>query len=536
MNNFYGSVVNSSFSPDEIIKFDGQWTYQKASHLLRRTIFGPTYLQIKESENIGLDDTIDLLLTEKSALPLPINFYFTSDPEVPVGETWVGKKMDGTVSGLVQSRNASLSAWIVNLMYDRNINISEKMMLFWHNHLVISDISDPNAKYSYITTLRKYALGNFKKLVRDITIDPGMLEYLNGNENTALAPNENYARELLELFTIGKGPLAGQGDYTNYTETDVREIARCLSGWTIDRTLNKGVFKVSRHDQGEKKLSHRFGNISIKNSNEEEYKKVIDVIFQQNEVARFICRQLYIWFVNSDISPATEQELIIPLAQILIENDYEVSPVLRALLSSQHFFDECNTGIIIKSPADFVMTLINSGSYPIPDDIIQKYLLSNYINQNYFRKMDQAWFAIPSVAGWKAYYQEPVYYKYWLSSVSLPQRNTIVNDLTYKKIKVGDKKYGLDLLILVAQFDHPEDPVLLIKSLSDLFLPYDLTQEQYDYLKSEVLLPGLGDYVWSKEYNEYLQNQSDANLKETVNKRLQNLCSVILNLPENQLL
>lgn len=536
MKGFSADVIKSSFSPEEIIKFEGQWTYKRASHLLRRTIFGPTHMQIKESENIGLDDTIDLLLTEKPSPPLPINFYFTSDPEVPVGQTWIDKKMDVDISGLVQSRNASLSAWTVNLMTDKNINITEKIMLFWHNHLVISDITDPNAKYSYITKIRKYSLGNFKQLVKEISIEPGMLEYLNGNENTASAPNENYARELLELFTIGKGPLAEQGDYTNYTETDIREIAKCLSGWTIDRVQNKGTFRPTRHDQGDKKLSHRFGSITIKNSNEEEYKKVIDVIFQQNEVARFICRQIYIWFVNSEISSATEQEIIIPLSNILIDNDYVISPVLRALLSSQHFFDQCNTGIMIKSPVDFVMTLLKSGSYPVPDDIIQKYLMSNYINQNYFRKMDQAYFSIPSVAGWKAYYQEPVFYKYWLSSVSLPQRNTIVNDLTYKKIKIGDKKYGLDLLILVSQFDHPEDPALLIKSLTDLFLPFDLTQEQYDFLKSDILLPGLGDYVWSKEYNDYLQNPSDANLKETVNKRLQNLCFVIFNLPENQLM
>ena len=482
-----------------------------------------------------MNSTVDLLLTPTTNFPLPINFYFTLDPEVPVGETWIGKKSDATISGLVQSRNASLSAWIINFMVEKRIDISEKMMLFWHNHLVISDLNSPEAKYSYITTLRKYALGNFKELIKEITIDPAMLEYLNGNENTAQAPNENYARELLELFTIGKGILAAPNDYTNYTETDIREIARCLSGWTIDRINNKGSFKSSRHDKGIKTLSYRFNNTVISNSEENEYKKVIDVVFQQDEVARFLCRQIYIWFVNSQITAEIEQNVINPLAQILINNDYVVAPVLRALLTSQHFYEECNKGIMIKNPVDFVMSIVKTASFPIPDDIIQLYGFSNYINQNYFRKMEQAYFALPSVAGWKAYYQEPVFYKYWLSSVSLPQRNKFVNDVI-KKIKIGNQKYGIDLLNLVSQFDNPADPVKLIKSVTDLFLPYDLSEEQYDYLKSDVLLPGLQDYVWTKEYNEYLQNVQDETLKETVNKRLQSLFLVIFNLPENQLM
>ncbi|MGE5357115.1 MAG: DUF1800 domain-containing protein [Deltaproteobacteria bacterium] len=530
------SQKNFSSITDSLDKYDGIWDIKKAAHLLKRTLTGPTYSQIKESSQIGLDDTMDLLLTEITSFPLPINYYFTSDPEVPVGETWVGKKIDNSIQGLQTSRNSSLSAWIVNFMSETKISIIEKMMLFWHNHLVISDINSPDAKYSYIITLRKHALGNFKELVKEITIDPAMLEYLNGNENTATAPNENYARELLELFTIGKGALAGPEDYTNYTEKDIREIARSLSGWTIDRVNNKGSFKSSRHDTGEKKLSHRFGNAIITNSGDQEYKKVIEVIFQQDEVARFICRQLYIWFVNSTISADVEENIIIPLAQILVSNNYVISPVLRVLLSSKHFYNECNTGSMVKSPVDFVMILLKSGSLPMPVDILQKYGVSNYINQNFFRKQEQAYFALPSVAGWKAYYQKPVFYKYWLSSVSLPQRNQLVNDLTFNKIKISGKNYGLDLLNLVAQFDNPSNPDLLIKSLTDLFLCFDLTQDQYTYLKNEVLLPGLADYVWTKEYNDYIAKPQDINLKDTVNKRLQNLCSVIFNLPENQLM
>jgi hypothetical protein len=522
--------------PLTINKYAGEWSYRQAVHLLRRSIFGPTHQQIKESVSLGMDETIKKLLLPPKELTLPINYFFTNDPEVPVGETWVGKKMDTTVSGLVGARNSSLSAWIINMMMEKEMNIADKMTLFWHNHLVISDIFNPSSKYTYFLLLRKYILGDFRQLMKEMTISPGMLEYLNGNENTASAPNENYGRELLELFTIGKGPISAPNDYTNYTETDIREFSRSLSGWTIDRNLNIGVYKKSRHDPGQKQLSHRFDNVVINNLEAEEYKKVIDIIFEKEEVAKFICRQLYIWFVNYQIDENIENDVISPLAEIFIQNEYNISPVLKALLSSNIFYDDCNMGTMIKSPVDFSLTLLKAGQFPKAQNLIQEYTASNYLNQNVFKKMDQAYFFVPSVAGWKAYYQEPVYYKYWLSSVSLPQRKNLANSLILGTVKIGDKKYGLDFLSLIAQFDEPSDPNKMIKSLTDLFLCNDLSTEQFDYLKTTVLLAGNGDYVWTKEYNDYLANPTDTVLKNTVNKRLQNLCSILFNLPEHHLM
>lgn len=522
--------------PETISKYVGEWNYKKAAHLLRRSIFGPTHQQVKESVSLGMDETIKKLLLPPKELSLPINYFFTNDPEVPVGETWVGKKMDPTINGLVAARNTSLSAWIINMMMEKEFSIVDKMTLFWHNHLVISDIFDPNPKYSYFLLLRKYVLGNFKQMMKEMTINTGMLEYLNGNENTATAPNENYGRELLELFTIGKGPIADPNDYTNYTETDIREIARCLSGWTIDRNLNIGVYKKNRHDLGQKQLSHRFDNVVINNLEAEEYKRVIDIIFGKAEVAKFICRQIYIWLVNYQIDEITENTIIAPLSEIFLQNDFNVAPVLTALLSSEVFYDECNIGTMIKSPVDFTLTLLKSGEFPKAQNITQEYATSNYLNVNVFKKMDQAYFFVPSVAGWKAYYQEPVYYKYWLSSVSLPMRKNLVNSLCFATVKVGDKKYGLDFLSLIAQFDEPSDPDKMITSLIDLFLCNELTTEQFTYLKTTVLLAGNSDYVWTKEYNDYIANPTDTVLKNTVNKRLQNLCSILFNLPEHQLM
>jgi len=213
--------------------YSGEWTWKQAVHLLKRTTFGPKHEQIKTFIEMGLEKSIDFLFAPSQDPGLPINFYFQNDPEVPIGETWIGKKVTPNVQGLIQARNSSLSAWIINQMMYNPPNILEKLILFWHNHLVISGIFNPNFKYSYYLLLKEYALGNFKELMQKMTIEPAMLLYLNGNENTSQAPNENYAREVLELFTIGKGPLVAPGDYTNYTEQDVVELARALSGWTI---------------------------------------------------------------------------------------------------------------------------------------------------------------------------------------------------------------------------------------------------------------------------------------------------------------
>lgn len=522
-------------NPSSLSPYSGDWTWAEASHLLRRTMFGPTFEQITESVNQGLENTIFRLFSPQEEAPLPINYYFENDPEVPIGETWVGKPATPDVQGLLPARNASLSAWSFGLMMESNVSILEKMILFWHNHLVISDIFPPNAKYSYMLLLRKYALGDFKQFVKDMTIEPAMLFYLNGNENTAIAPNENFARELMELFTIGKGPLVGDGDYTNYTEQDVVEFARALSGWVVRG--DGSSFRPFRHDIETKQLSHRFGNKIINNLGENEYKRVVDILFEQEEVSKFICRQLYIWFLNYEISDDVEANVIEPMAQILRDSDYVIEPVIKALLKSEHFYSECIKGAIIKSPIDFTLGLLKTGEFPMPDqnNIINKYKLSNLVLRRVLRPMEQIHFGIPSVAGWPAYYQEPVYYRIWLSSVTLPLRKALVETMVRKKTKVGDQRVGLELLDLVAKFDAPQDPNKLLKSLTDLFLSYDLTDEQYKYLKTEVLIPGLPDYEWTVEYNDYINNPGDEQKANAILKQLQEVMSVMMNLPEFQM-
>ncbi len=516
--------------------FAGEWNWENAAHLLKRSSFGPTYEEIQQSVVDGLDKTINNLFAPQPEPDLPINFYFKNDPEVPIGETWVGKPTTRDVKGLIPARNASLSAWSIGLMYDKPMNVLEKLILFWHNHLVVSNIFGPESKLQYLGVLRKYALGDFKQMVKDITISPAMLEYLNGNENTAKSPNENYAREVLELFTIGKGPIIAPGDYTNYTENDIQEIARAFTGWKFVPRRGTVTFLSRNHDTGTKQLSEHFNNAVIPNLGDKEYEKVIDIIFEQEEVSRFIVRQLYIWYVNSDISSDIEISIIEPLAQIFRDNDYHVEPVLKALFKSAHFYASCNKGVMVKSPIDYVLMTLRTGRLTEQQDILRKYNIWAAISR-VLRSMEQMMFFLPSVAGWQAYYQEPVYYRYWISSVSLSLRDEFMKAVVQRKLRGrGLKDMGLELLDLIALFENPDNPDELLRALSQLFMPFELTDEQIAFLKTEILIPGLPDYEWTEEYGNYLDDPTNEDLRNAVLGRLQAVVSVMLSMPENQLM
>ena len=173
-------------------KYSGTWTDREVVHLYHRATYGASISDIKSGVSSGLDHCMGLLFQPYPLPAPPINVNNTSDPDVPVGETWVDKPATQGVNGY---RTASLRAWSMENILVRKLSVIEKMVVFWHNHFVTADINDPRMSYVYIQLLRKHALGNFRTLAEEITIDPAMLNYLNGRDNTRRAPNENYARE-----------------------------------------------------------------------------------------------------------------------------------------------------------------------------------------------------------------------------------------------------------------------------------------------------------------------------------------------------
>ena len=530
----------AGFSTFSITPYTGEWGPVQAAHLLRRTMFGPQPEDIDQAVSMGLNETIQTLVFPHPMPEPPINYNFEDDPNAPIGSTWVNQpyvRIDNA-NQLVNSRLRSHGAWTLGLCLNEGMSIREKMTLFWHNHYVTSEIRDANFAYNNISLYRQQYLGNFRQLTKATTIDSAMLRYLNGNQNTNFKPNENYARELLELFTIGKGPIAGEGDYTNYTEADVAAAAKILTGWRDTGYFSRdglepgSIFRTFAHDNSTKQLSHRFGNVEISNMGDKEYASLIDMIFQQDEVANFITRKIYRWFVYYEIDDQVEEGVIQPLAQILRDNDFDMAPMVEALLASEHFYDDYAIGSMIKSPLDYIAGQIKNLKIDLGNNEQQQYRMWFRL-LNFAELLQQGYFSHPDVAGWKAYYQEPLYYRTWINSTTISSRFLFTN-LVLSGVRVDRLMLQANLLEVVATIDQAEDPNTLIETLVQAWLPKDIAPEQKDYLKS-LLLPGLPDYEWTIEYNDYLADPENEELKMAVENRLKSMVLGLLSLPEYQL-
>ena len=519
----------SSFAP-----YSGTWDMATAKHLLGRTMYGPTYAEIKQAVDDGLANTITKLFAKREETTQPIYFDFENDPKVALGESWVDKAPTAGIQGLNGARNRSNTSWLYGLMLNGGVSIREKMVLFWHNHFVVGQVARNQYEYWYMNTFRENATGNFKTITEAMTIDQAMLIYLNGTQNTARAPNENYARELLELFTIGKGDIAGPGDYTTFTEEDVVQIARALTGWVATNNTNdSGIgsrYVNNRHDSGDKQLSHRFNNEVIENLGDQEYKKVIDIIFEQDEVARFISRRLHIWFVGSNIDSFVEAEIIEPMAALIRENDYEIQPALEALLSSEYFYEESIRGCMVSHPIDHIFRLIRTLDFKLPTGTFQADYAAWLYMARAARDLEMEIFNHPSVAGWKAFYQGPQYYDVWVNSVSLPIREKLAEDLI-RGVRINRVAYGFDLLETITEMENPSDPYSLINDLAKLFFPFPIAQNQLEFL-TDYLIEGQPYYVWSLEYGDFLADPMNDGKREAVHNKLLRLVEAMFKMPE----
>jgi uncharacterized protein (DUF1800 family) len=327
--------------------YTGTFGNAELVHLLKRTLFGVKQSDIKTFSGKTLTEVVNTLLNNVNVPLPPINNYNDgtyTDANVVLGQTWVNAAYtDGTANS---RRSTSHKSWWMGQMIKQPPSIQEKMVLFWHNHFATQTetIADARYEYKHSALLRTLALGNFKTLVKQITVDPAMLKYLNGYLNVKNAPDENYGRELQELFTVGKGPNS------LYTEADVKAAARVLTGYTINGTTISSGFDANKHDTANKQFSAFYGNKIITGktgaAGATELDEMIDMLFATNECALFICRRIYRFFVYYAIDDATEANVIVPLAAIFRSNNYEIKPVLQALFTSQHFFDQLNRGVL----------------------------------------------------------------------------------------------------------------------------------------------------------------------------------------------
>ena len=285
-------------------------------------MFGFTRTDINYFKTRTFLQSVDEILNPAAPLPdPPVKEYNTPnnatipDPNILQGTTWVNDpNNDGTVNSL---RRASFKKWWMGVMINQDRSIREKMTLFWHNHFATetNDISNSQFVYKHHTLLRTNVLGNFKSLTRAVTIDPAMLVYLNGQFNTAKAPDENFGRELQELFCCGKGPDS------LYTESDVKAAAQVVTGWRNNTTTLSSYFDATRHDTTNKQFSAFYNNTVIQGktgvtAGDLELDALIDMIFGTQEVAKYICRRIYRWFVYYDIACTVQANIITPLANL----------------------------------------------------------------------------------------------------------------------------------------------------------------------------------------------------------------------------
>jgi uncharacterized protein (DUF1800 family) len=340
----------------DLTPYTGPWTDTQLLHLLRRTMFGVPIAQYTAAKALGSMSGVVTKLTDMSS-PLP------------VGPSWVNQYLPYVNGNQVQSgsnqnlelqRSQEIVNWWFDLMIKEDLSMREKMTYLWTNHFVTGwqTVQHAGYTYQYLQLLRKYALGNFKDFVYQVSIDPSMLIYLNGNQNYAKNVNENYAREVMELFTIGLiDPKTLQ---PNYTENDVQASAKALTGWVPTETAGAsepyfmGQFIANRHDSTDTETF-------LGDTGKLQLQDILNTIFGLGggfNVAWFVCQKIYMQFVYYNAGTpgdgSAQQSVITAMANLLIASNWELKPVVTALLSSAHFYDPNVIGAQLKSPTEFM--------------------------------------------------------------------------------------------------------------------------------------------------------------------------------------
>lgn len=590
-----GSPVTTGLAP-----YTGTWSEWEVLHLLRRTNFGWKKAWVDAllplTPSAAVDAVLNINTTPATA---PANWYqnFFADESKYTGNNGTGNRViglgddwtnhyfssttlpadnpnTGNANGQITNvyRMDSLRRWHFGLTLNGDYSIREKMVWFWYHFIPVDFESIYQAGgflvnncarflYRYMKLFRDNALGNFKLLIRAVAVEPGMMYYLNNQANSAIAPDENFAREVMELFTLGK-----DDPNNTYAQTDVVAAAQVLTGWRV-QNINTAApatnFVSGSHKSGNKTFSSFFGGKTIPsvaaNAGAKELDEFIDMIFsKQVEVSRYICRRLYRYFVYYDIDANVEANVITPLAQTFVSNNWNIQPVLSQLLKSQHFFDMANRGCYIKSPFDLVAGMINMLALNTTDANTEyQYRIWSKYNDGYCVGMEQQMGAIPNVSGWNAYYQTPAYYEYWINANSVQKRFAFISEM-FSGHSIGSGSSGvttrtfkIDPVAFAQLFGNTiaADPNLLTAACIKYLLPLDLSQTQKDQMKYATLLSGQSngsnsDHYWTDSWNAWLaavqatppNPMAVTSTRSVIEPRLKNLLSGICQLAEYQLM
>jgi len=536
-------------------EYSDNWNFESAAHLLRRTCFGPKLSEINQAITLGLNESIDKLLNEEEFTPdPPLNDRDDDENAPPIGETWVNI-LENKNNDFKQKK--SYEAWRISLILNQphqsptNVpfSIREKMVLFWQNHFATEATVVGDSRYTYWMNyrLRKHFMGNFKNLVKEINVDAAMLVYLGGIYNVKEAPNENYARELFELFTIGKGPVDGEDSYTYYTEEDIIQAAKVLTGWYVEDVFSgseRQRFEKENHDKTTKVFSEKFNNKSIQNNYEDEHKDLVDMIFENERTSEYICEKIYRWFVYYVIDEDVTSKIIKPLAKILRDNNYEIKPVLSKLFRSQHFFEIHTRGAMIKSPSDFNLGVLRQIPFSDTSSFDFRNLYKFWKNRGYdISNQGQDLLDSPNVAGWAAYYQDPLYNELWINAVTLPMRtrdiityfrDSGINATSGEPGAPEDVRIYAEPIKFLDEIEKPDDIDFMVELFCKWLFPVysEISDEQKEEFKNIVV--GNNPNMWYDEYHAYINNPTDE-AKTAINKKLKTLLKEMCLMPENHL-
>jgi len=579
----FAQVCVSNVKPDPMASLDeitGALGRKRAAHLLRRATFGPSIPEIEQFSLLTASQALTLLLDDSAADPLP-----PIDPLT--GITWVDPSSPATArAGEANSEQNELfgyfQAWHMDVMRQAPATLKERITWFLHTHLPArwTEINQSEAIYYQNCLYRNYAYGSFKELFKKVCVDNAMLRYLDGYSNKKNSPNENFAREMFELYSIGKGPQIAEGDYTNYTEDDIKAATRVLTGWELDETysyldpdtdLPAGKMQshlagdnttelATEHDTEDKIFTDKFGGTVISSASVVEgfstvdaaygeLDELIEMIFAQQETGRFIARKLYRFFVYHFITEEAETDIIEPLAQILMDNEYSIQAVLDVLLKSEHFYDlddtlveNDNTGALIKSPVDLFTGLLRGFELQFPDRETERatfyadmaFVVSKLVDQglNFYEPFE--------VAGYPAYHQIPGFNRNWITTYALAHRYQAGGILMKTMEQSTERSFQLDIVNWVENGNHSTDP-LDTTALMDLFVELlfavELSQIRYDYFLYTVFLDYTGTDLsyarglWTQEWASYLSTRDDT----VVRNLLERLLSSLIETPEFQL-
>ena len=363
------------------------WSRKWAAHLYRRAAFGASRTELIEAERLGPDGTLDLLLKGRPEAA-----------EIDKSLADIGRVAAGR-----DDNGEQLRSWWLYCMLQGKHPLREKMTLFWHNHFATSIVKVQNALLMFRQNwlLRTHALGHFGPMLQAISRDGAMLIWLDANNNVKGKPNENYARELMELFSLGVG---------NYTEQDIREAARAFTGWHVN---GEGFrFNAREHDDGPKTVLGKTGPWDGGD--------IVRIVLEQPAAAHFLVRKLYHYLVNEQSEPP--DSFLDPLCESFRKSDYDIAALLKTMLSSRHFYSDYAFRQRVKSPVEFVLGAVQAvyGRFgeddpayrPLPQQVLVRWLDS----------MGQSLFAPPNVKGWPGALT-------WLNTSTVLERNNFATAL-----------------------------------------------------------------------------------------------------------